>query len=88
MNRVIVLNVDPASNRILSAGYVAPPSTNALIVDSIPDSDLYDYLYIDGEYIYDPLPIPDDPEPKPTQEERIKALEEKLAITEILLGVE
>ena len=53
------------------------------IVDEIPDGNLPDYLYIDGEFIYDPLPIPEQPEPKPTQEERITALENQLAAYEV-----
>lgn len=45
-------------NRILSAckvlgiiNYKEMP-----IVYTLPDGDIYDYKYIDGKYVYDPLP--------------------------------
>lgn len=34
-----------------------------VVVESLPDGDVSDYLYIDGEYVYDPLPEPEEPEP-------------------------
>ena len=34
------------------------------IVDVLPDGDISDYKYIDGEYVYDPLP---EPEPQPVE---------------------
>ena len=58
------------------------------IVDVLPDGDISDYRYEDGEYIYDPLPVPEQPEPQPTQEERIAQLEEELKAAKILLGLE
>lgn len=47
--------------RILSATYprYAP---NAVIVDILPDGDISDYRYENGEYVYDPLPKPENPE--------------------------
>lgn len=56
-------------------------------VETLPEGDVTEYRYVDGEYIHDPLPVPEQPEEKPTQEERLSALEEKLKATEILLGV-
>lgn len=50
------------------------------IVDTLPDGNLPDYRYVAGEYIYDPLPVPDPVEPEPTAEERIAALEEENAM--------
>lgn len=35
------------------------------IVDTLPEGNLPDYLYINGEYVYDPLPRPDPVEPAP-----------------------
>lgn len=60
--------------RILSACVVLPNSdiTGMPIVDSLPEGNIGDYLYVDGEYIYDPIPI----EPvieQPTQLDRIEA---------------
>ena len=65
--------------RILSATYdkYAPP--NQPRVNELPDGDISEYRYVNGKYIYDPLP---EPEPQPTQEERIAALEDQLAACE------
>ena len=74
--------------RILSATYPQYAPSDAVIVDELPDGNIADYLYVDGEYVYDPLPVPEEPEqPAPTLEERTAALEEELAATKILLGV-
>jgi hypothetical protein len=47
-------------NRILSACVVLPNGNydGMPIVDTLPDGNLLDYRYIDGEYVYDPLPKP------------------------------
>ena len=37
-------------------------------VATLPKDDLYDYKYIDGEFVYDPLPQPEPPEPEPAPE--------------------
>lgn len=76
------------NKRIVSATTQRYAPEGAIIVDELPKGSLYDYLYIDGEFIYDPLPIPDEPEPQPTQEDRITALEAELLAAKILLGVE
>lgn len=51
------LNLDKKTNRVLSAsllfnGTSMPESTE---VDSLPDGNLYDYLYINGEFVYSPI---------------------------------
>ena len=61
------------NNRILSAMAQRYAPEDAIIVDKLPDGEYTDYLYIDGEYIYDPLPIHDEPDPQPTQLDRIEA---------------
>ena len=67
------LNLD-TDGRILSATYEEYASKDAILVDKLPDGDIYEYLYVNGDYIHDPLP-----EPEiiltPTTEERIEALE-------------
>ena len=83
-----VLNCDPETKRILSAGIMLKPPADAVLVDELPEGDTYDYLYVNGEYIYDPLPQPSESEPQPTQEERIAQLEEELKAAKILLGLE
>lgn len=55
------LNLEPETNRILSACFVnkfTPASMPR--VDTLPDGDVNDYLYVDGEYVYDPLPKEED----------------------------
>lgn len=51
-------------NRILSAtlDQYAPPSQPR--VSTLPTGNITDYLYENGGYVYDPLPVP--PEPKQT----------------------
>lgn len=34
-------------------------------VTEFPDDDVSNYKYVDGEFIYDPLPEPEPPEPEP-----------------------
>lgn len=74
-------------DRVLSATYDKYAPAHQPRVDYLPEGSLPDYKYMDGEYIYDPLPEPEQLEPQPTQEERIAALEEELLATKILLGV-
>ena len=61
------------NSRIVSAVAQRYAPEDAIIVDKLPDGGYTDYLYIDGEYIYDPLPIHDEPDPQPTQLDRIEA---------------
>lgn len=44
--------------RILSVTYEEYAAEGMPIVDEMPEGDAYDYKYIDGVYIYDPLPEP------------------------------
>ena len=73
------LNLDKTNNRILSVCTVLSIGTYAgmPIVDNIPDGDVTDYLYIDGEYVYDPLPDDPEPETEATTEE----------VLDVLLGI-
>ena len=70
--------------RILSATFEDFPVTNAVLVDELPEGNVYDYRYVNGEYVYDPLPVIED-ERVPTDAERIAELEEALAM--LLNGV-
>lgn len=56
---MIALNLDE-DNRIYSAWKVLPNGNydGMPIVEELPAGNLPDYLYINGEYIYDPLPKP------------------------------
>lgn len=74
------------TNRIISAVAQRYAPADAIIVDDLPEGNPHDYLFIDGEYVYDPLPVPEPSDPQPTQEERIQQLEEQNAmLTECIL---
>lgn len=62
--------------RILSAWDVIKGQDygNMPIVNKLPDGDVTDYKYVDGEYVYDPLPEPEPIEPEPTADEILNAL--------------
>ena len=59
MKYALNLNED---SRILSVTYEKYAAPGMPLVDTIPDDNVTDYLYVDGEYVYDPIPAP--PEPK------------------------
>lgn len=61
-------------NRILSACVCLEGFEYTNIVDVLPDGDISDYKYIDGEYVYDPLPEPEPQPVEPTADEIIDAL--------------
>ena len=44
------------NGRILSATYEKYAPSDAVLVEVLPDGDIFDYLYIDGQYVYDHLP--------------------------------
>ena len=51
------------TNRIIEAPVQRYAPAGAIIVDELPDGDFHDYLYVNGEYVYDPLPVPEPEEP-------------------------
>lgn len=61
------LNLD-TDGRILSATYEKYAAEGMPVVDSLPtgetteENDISNYKYIDGEFVYDPLPKPPEPE--------------------------
>ena len=63
-------------NRIHSAWKVLPNGNydGMPIADTLPDGNLPDYLYVEGQYIHDPLPKPAPVEPEPTTDEILNAL--------------
>lgn len=65
--------------RILSVTYEKYASEGMPIVDELPEGNVADYLYVDGEYIYDPIPEPESPVAEPTADELLNAL---LGVTE------
>ena len=71
---MIALNLNE-ENRILSACKVLPAGiyTGMPIVDNIPNGNIYDYKYIDGEFIYNPLRTIEEDIQQPTQLDTIEA---------------
>ena len=67
------LNLD-TDNRILSACICLEGFEYTNIVDILPDGDISDYKYIDGEYVYDPLPEPEPQSVEPTADDVLDAL--------------
>lgn len=49
--------------RILSATEDKYGAEGQPRVATLPEDDIYNYKYIDGEFVYDPLPDPPEPEP-------------------------
>nr|DAE29778.1 MAG TPA: hypothetical protein [virus sp. ctyMK1] len=76
--KIYALNLDPEDSRVLSATEDQYGAKGQPRVDHLPDDDISDYKYIDGEFVYDPLPKP--PEPVPveyvTYDELAKAIQE------------
>jgi hypothetical protein len=70
-------------NRILSASFCNEFTPEDVVkVDVLPEGNIVDYKYANGEYVHDPLPIVEIEE-KPTQLDRIEA---QLAYNSIMLG--
>ena len=86
----LVLDED---NRIMDAPVQRYAPEDAGIVDTLPDGDITDYLYVNSKYVYDPLPRPEpEPDDTPTLENRVETLETdssemKEALEMILSGV-
>ena len=72
MKYALNLNTD---GRILSATFEEYASAEAILVDALPEGNIADYLYIDGNFVHDPLPVHAESEVGPTANERIEALE-------------
>lgn len=64
--------------RILSAS-VGGNYDGMPIVDTLPEGNLPDYLYVNGAYVYDPLPKPEQPAPAPSLESRVATVESDVA---------
>lgn len=45
-----------ADGRVLSVTFPQYAPKGAAQVDVLPDGDLYEYRFVDGEFIHDPLP--------------------------------
>lgn len=67
------LNLD-TDGRILSATFEEYATEDMPKVETLPDGDVTDYKYIDGVYVYDPLPEPEPTPEEPTADEILNAL--------------
>lgn len=78
--------------RILSATFEEYAAPGQPIVEELPDGDISDYLYMDGQFIHDPTPKVEFPEHSSSLESRVETLEAnsaeaKEALELILSGV-
>lgn len=60
--------------RILSVTYEKFATADAVIVDVLPKGDIYEYRYVNGEYIHDPLPEPELPAADPTVDDILNVM--------------
>lgn len=78
------INIDE-NNRILRVTFEKFADLESILVENRPEDlvpedaseqekDAHNYLYINGEYIYDPLPVEPEPEPEPTADDILNAL--------------
>ena len=67
------LNLDK-DGRILSACICLEGFEYENVVDTLPDGNVSDYKYINGEYVYDPLPEPEPQQEEPTTDDVLDAL--------------
>ena len=73
--------------RVLSVTFEKYATVNAVIVEELPEGDVSSYRYVDGEFIYDPVPVVE-VEEQPTQLDRIEAqLVDTAMMTDTLLEV-
>lgn len=54
---MIALNVDKKTNRVLSASLLFNGASmpGSVEVETLPNGNLYDYLYVNGEFVYSPI---------------------------------
>lgn len=71
MNYALNLSDD---GRILSATYPEYAPKDAVTVDELPEGDIFEYLYVNGEFVHDPLPVPEMPEEEANADEVLNAL--------------
>lgn len=66
------LNLDKKTNRVLSASLLFNGTfmLNSVEVETLPDGNLYDYLYVNGDFVYSPIKTE-----KPVKESSVKEQE-------------
>ena len=84
------LNLDAETHRILSVTYDQFAPKTQPRVESFPENP-YDYLYVDGKFVYDPIPVdetPVDPEDAIPLEQKVADLEAAVFELAEMLGGE
>lgn len=73
------LNLDEETGRILSATFPRYATSGMPMVDELPEGNIGNWLYKDGEYVYDPLPEEEIPDETTIEdlEGKVVALEEQ-----------
>ena len=75
------LNLE-TDGRILSATYEEYASPDAILVDKLPEGNIYEYRYVDGKYVYDPLPEPESiAEPTPQEDTDAMLIDHEYRLT-------
>lgn len=59
--------------RILSVTYAKYAGPNTVLVDELPEGNVADYRYVNGEYVYEPIPV-EPVEVVPTADDILNAL--------------
>lgn len=74
--------------RVLSATYPQFAPADAVQVDALPDGDISEYRYIDGEFIHDPLPKPEaDNTPTEAEDTAAMLIDHEYRLTLLELGI-
>lgn len=71
--RLYALNLD-TDGRVLSVTFDEYAPADYPRVATIPEDNINDYLFIDNEFVKDPLPVAEIPEPEPTTEDILNTL--------------
>lgn len=75
-------------NRILSATFAKYAPKDAILVDKLPDGNIADYLYVDGEYVYEPIPVEEVvPEPSAQDDTDAMLIDHEYRLTMLELGL-
>lgn len=60
--------------RILSVTFEQYAAPGQPIVDTLPEGNINDYLFVNGQYVFDPLPVPPEPTHEPSADDILNAL--------------
>ena len=66
--------------RVLSATFAQYVYGESVLTEELPQGDITDYRYVDGTFLYDPLPVPEE---LPTHMDRLEA---QLIYTAMMTG--